>query len=258
VTSIVDAAVRAHARVPFYRALYPQAPRALEEVPFISHVTFHRARGLLDCIADREEITGALPAYYRNVRRFPWNIVESEEEARLRQLRFTCALTDLELTPAELERVVLVTDDPHGPFACELSKAFAWERHQASLIYFDGDHDHLAEDLRAFEPTTTLVVSAAVEPETLPGELAGRVVQIWHLERAGDPPPQRDLMLACDELHLFAVRPSGGQSIAFDAAQLALERDPRTGLLAVTTLGADCFPLIRYLVGVALPALGEA
>ena len=99
--AVLDAAQCAFDETAFYRDRYRDRPASPADVPFVSHAAYHRANGLLECICDREEIIGAIAPWVRGVRRFPYNIVESETESAHRFDRLLHALGVLDLRTGE-------------------------------------------------------------------------------------------------------------------------------------------------------------
>lgn len=248
-TDMLSAAQRAYDSTRFYSDLYRQRPTSLDGVPTVSHANYHRARGLLDCITDREDVVGALPAYRRNVRRFPFNVVESEEEAALRHERFVQAMRDLGFPlDKERRRFLLLIDDACGPFGCELSKALSWERQQASMVLLNGSPEDLSADIRSHGPDVVVQVAGTPLVEQLPLNGAA-CIAVEHVEANVDASSNCPTLLVCDELHVVASRPAGREAWRFAGDQILLEQDDLSRLLHVTTLRFTCFPLIRYNLG---------
>lgn len=248
---LLQAARRAYDTTTLYRVLYRDAPESEAAIPFVSHANYHRARGVVDCMTREAEIVGAVPAYHRNVRRIPVNVVESEEEWILRQQRLVRALADLGIAgDGPRYSFLLVADDASGPFACELSKGLTWERHQASITYLGGRRALLEADLAAYRPDIVLIVTPELTAGQLPDSEA-RIMTVTHVERPLEPGLDNDEFVVCDELHVLGARPANDDTLYFDAEQLHLEADPVSGLAAVTTLEFDCFPLVRYCLGSA-------
>lgn len=249
---LLQVARRAYDETTLYKILYRSSPVSEASIPFVSHTNYHRARGIVDCMVAGAEIVGAVPAYHRNIRRIPVNVVESEEEWVLRQQRLVRALADLGIaTEGPRYSFLLIADDASGPFACELSKGLSWERHQASITYLAGRRELLAADLAAYRPDIVLIVTPELTGDQLP-DCGARIFSVNHVERPPAPGPNGDEFVVCDELHVLGARPANDNTLYFDAEQLHLEVDPVSGLAAVTTLEFDCFPLIRYSLGSAL------
>ena len=243
---ILDAAQRAYDTVALYHRLYPRRPVRGAEVPFISYVAYHHARGPLDCITDLEEALGAVPAYGRKSRRLPVTPLESGEEwtARLNRLLAGLAHLDLPTDDGGLG-VLLVADDATGPFAGDLSNGLGWARHRASISYIDGRGGDLPRDIEAFDPDVVLVVT----PQLAPRDLAAagrRVIAVTHVTSEAVDDRSCDRLLVCDELHVLGARRAGARRYRCDATDLVIERVPESGNLAVTTTGFTCLPLIRY------------
>lgn len=253
---LLQAARRAYDTTTLYRILYRDAPENEAAIPFVSHANYHRARGVVDCMTPDAEIVGAVPAYHRNVRRIPVNVVESEEEWILRQQRLVRALADLGIAgDGPRYSFLLIADDASGPFACELSKGLTWERHQASITYLGGRRALLEADLAAYRPDIVLIVTPELTADQISDSEAHgdvRIMTVTHVERSLEPGLDNDEFVVCDELHVLGARPANDGTLYFDAEQLHLEADPVSGLAAVTTLEFDCFPLVRYCLGSAL------
>ena len=248
---LLEAAQRAYATTRIYREIYGRSPTVERDVPFISHVAYHRARGLLDCITDSGLISGALPPYHRNVRRLPLTVVESEREWDQRLARLTTALVNLGAWPGHgTGHFVLVAEDATGTLASYLSEVLSWERQQASIVYADGGCRSLALDLSAYDPEVVLLLAPSLTPDDLPAE-CGRIVSIEPIDRPlrwlGRP--DVDTILMCDESHVIAWRSSGAPRFDLEAPGLLVEAEPRSGQLCITTLDFDLFPLIRYALG---------
>ena len=95
--ALLSAAQRAFDETEFYSGLYELRPDDDQQIPFINHSDYHRASGLLDCITDRSEVSGYLPAYHRNIRKFPFNIIESDVEQKQRHDRLMHCLDILDI-----------------------------------------------------------------------------------------------------------------------------------------------------------------
>lgn len=249
---LLEAARRAYDQVPLYRTLYGARPRAEAEIPFISHVSYHRARGVLDCIAAEDDILGAVPAYRRKSRALPVTPLQSDEEWNDRLARLLAGLERLDILPADGPlRFLMIADEATGPFAGELSNALGWVKHQASITYHDDGKASLDGALEAFAPDVAVVVTPKLASGTL-APWGGRSVFVTHLDSEDLADRSCDRLLVCDELHVLGARPAGGRAFHCDAADLAIEREPYSGQTAVTTLNFTCFPLIRYALGRAL------
>jgi hypothetical protein len=248
-TDLLGAAQNAYDKTRFYSDLYGERPKRPQGIPVVNHAHYHRVQGLLDCITNREDVVGALPAYRRNVRRFPFNVVESDHEAALRHKRFVGAMRDLGFPlDRSKRRFLLLIDDACGPFGCELSKALSWERQQASMTCFNGNPGDLAEDIRAHAPDVMVLVARSLAADRPP--LDGvPCIMVEHVESLAETPSACPTLLVCDELHVIASRPPEREAWRYAGDQILLEKDAASGLLCVTTLRFSCFPLIRYNLG---------
>ena len=241
---VLQAAQSAFDETTFYRELYRTRPEEVDDLAFVSHAAYHRATGLLGCIADREEIIGAIAPWLRGVRRFPYTIVESDEESLHRFNRFVHALDVLGLRGDSPRKFAVVTDDAHGPWACELLKGLAWDSHQASMTYIENGVEAVAADIAALEPDCVI---AATEPGVYSPPEGYPFVQAVHAEGPAQSAGV-DQLLTCDELHIFAARKKGADAFTYDARSLCVEQEPHSKLPAITTTEYDVFPLVRYVL----------
>jgi hypothetical protein len=249
---VLEAARLAWDQTWFYRHLYGTTPESLADVPFITPATYHRARGVHDCIVDRDDVCGYIPSYHRNQRRFPFNIVVDEVAESQAQDRLAGALTALAINgPA---RFLAVTDDTRGPFTCDLVKGLAWERHQASMVYdqdVPGAADERRRQLEALQPDYLIVVDQRRLP--LWQALTDTpVIVIAHAHHNTACPPEHTAWLFTDELKLIATSAAGVAAFTPAAEHLIFETAPDTGQTHVTTTAFACLPLIRYHLGMTL------
>src|SRR3954454_21135450 len=141
--ALIAAAGKAFRQTRFYGEVYEAEPADVSEIPYVSASDYHRAAGLLDCVADREAMIGILPPYLKDASRFPFTVPEDEAELVLRQRRIVRAWKDLGVDFGASPRFLIVADGRRGPFACELAKGIYWEGSQASVSYLDGAGDEL-------------------------------------------------------------------------------------------------------------------
>ena len=240
---ILSAAQRAFDETQFYETLYSSKPTRLNEIPFINHASYHQAQGILDCITDRSEVSGALAAYHRNVLKFPFNIVESETEQQHRHKRLMHALDGLEINTNIAAKFLLITDDASGPFAGELATCLAWEHHQASICFHHGPDKQLLEDINSYNPEYILNV-ANCSPEIDLEELDQTIITLHHIDHR--VPDTKNLLLACDEIGVFAGRKNPTDPFFYDNENLLIEINPRSNLPAMTTTHFGISPFIRY------------
>jgi len=240
---ILQAAQRAYDETAFYDGLYETHPADVGQIPFINHAHYHQSAGLLDCITDRSLVAGALPAFHRNVRRFPFNVVESEIEQKQRHQRFIHALNSLGIGDGQPDTFLIIADDASGPFAGEFVTHLAWEHHRSPITFHHGPTEQLHDDIRCHEPGNIIRISVPSRDYDLNG-FGGPVITVQHV----DQPilPIENTLLACDEIGIFAGRKSPDDPFTYDTENLKIEPAPRSGLWAFTTLHFDITPFIRY------------
>ncbi|MBT3378626.1 MAG: hypothetical protein HN742_02530 [Lentisphaerae bacterium] len=250
-TTVLNAARDAYRRTAFYRDLYGTEPTTVEEVPFISFVEYHHARGTADCIDHTHQLISYIPPYHRNVRRFPFTIVESEDDLEARQERVVKALEDIGLPSGCGKRVLIVTDDAHGPFACDMEAGLGWEYLPASIWYWNGHGEDLQQQLDAHKPELIVWCLPESPPPLIP-QARERLLLIHHLDR---PVPAVGLKtwLFTDEANLIASRPDDREVFDIDRTQYAVEVDPRSGLPHITTIEPRTMPLVRYAIEHPIP-----
>jgi hypothetical protein len=253
---LLDTAQRAFDAVPFYSVLYRVRPEVEDDVPFISHVAFHRARGTVDCIARTAQIIGAVPAYRRGLSCFPLTVLESEEEWQARLGRLRHALGLLGVGPEAGLRFALVADDATGPFASEISNFLAWDRAEGSIVFLPSSGVSVSAAVGGLAPDVVLVVSPDVAPEEI-AHSGRKVVTVRHVGDARPDPIGFDRLLVCDELFVLGAARAGQHGYWFDLRSVVPEAEPRSGLLAVTTPEFTCFPLVRYCLGRKLALAGS-
>lgn len=242
-TGILQAAQRAYDETAFYDGLYETRPVDADEVPFINHADYHRAGGLLDGITDRSLVAGALPAYHRNVRRFPFNIVESETEQKQRHQRFVHAMAMLGIGGNGPDTFLLIADDASGPFAGEFVTHLAWEHHLSPITFHHGAIEQLHDDIRCHAPANLIRISVPSRDYDLNG-FEGNIITVQHVNQP--ILPIENTLLACDEIGIFAGRKHPDDPFTYDQENLKIETDPVTGLWAFTTLHFGIAPFIRY------------
>lgn len=225
----------------FYEMLYGERPATSQAVPSISYSSYHRARGVRDCINPAVSLCGVLPPFHRAFRRLPFTIPESEGDIDRRQERLCAALADIGLTAPT--RMLIVTNEANGPFACDLSTCLGWEGHPASIYYHNGDDDALAFQLKAHQPQQLIWCLHRQPPFTL--NLSRDQILLAHLLDEPVPAWEGPVLLFCDELNLIGSRPAGRDGFAVDQQQFAWEKG-LAGRPCITTLEQEAFPLIRY------------
>jgi len=250
--ALVAAAVRAFRRTRFYSELYGTEPADESAIPYISASDYHRAAGVLDCVADREAIIGVLPPFCRDASRFPFTAPEDEAELALRQQRIVRAMQGLGVDFAAGPRFLIVTDGRRGPFACEVAKGFYWEGFQTCLSFAADTGERLRRDVAALEPDYVVLASS----RHLRRGLGRPRHTVWLVEHCGDTPIEDvdyPSLLYADGVDLVGSRAAGRAGYDHDAGQLRLEVDPASGLTHVTKVRFTLFPLVRYGLGRWVP-----
>lgn len=242
--TVLEAARDAYRRIRFYRDFYAVEPATPDDVPFISFVEFHHAAGITDCIDSGHPLVGCPPPYHRNVRRFPFTVVECQQDLEARQQRVVRALEDIGVPSGCGKRILVVTDDAHGPFACDLAVGLGWEHLPASIWYWNGYAEDLAQQLDAHAPELVAWCLPEIPTRLLDLEQT-RVLLIHHLDRP-IPPPGLKTWLFTDEANLIASRPEDREVFDIDRTQFVVEVSPTSGLPHITTRRALTMPLVRY------------
>ncbi|MBF0622242.1 MAG: hypothetical protein HQL54_10000 [Magnetococcales bacterium] len=247
-SSLLNAAQRAWQQVAFHQNLLPHIPQSETEVPFITDADFFNTNGLENLITDPSAVSWVILPFNRTGKRFPFAVVEDEQDQENRQKRFCLALSALGLSENQSDhRFLLVADDATGPVACELCSAISWEKHQASIIYWTGHLEHLKADISAFDPQILVILAKNVTTETIPGILTVCVEQAEN---------QPDLSvenvygwLYSDQLGFIGHRPPNSQTWQWDKDQFLVETHPYSKLSHITTLNFSLMPFIRYGLG---------
>ena len=252
--ALTAAARRAFRLTRFYADLYGAEPADASAVPYLSDSDFHRADGLLDCVADREAIVGILPPYERDASRFPFAVPEDEAELVLRQRRIVRAMKDLGVDFGASPRFLIVADGRRGPFACEVAKGFYWEGFQTSITFRSGKADELRREVDAHHPDYVVLASGRHMRDAL-----GRPPRtVWLVEDCGGPPigvPEYPSLLYADGVDLIGSRAAGRAGYDHDTEQLLIEVNPASLRSHVTKLQFTCFPLVRYGLGRRVPTV---
>ncbi|HEV2899374.1 MAG TPA: hypothetical protein VGX71_16375 [Pseudaminobacter sp.] len=254
-SGVLRSAQRAFDAIPFYRGLYGDRPTRDDQVPFISHVTFHRAAGPIDVIASSAEIMGAVPCLRRGLCRLPLTILESEKEWRTRIARLRHAMRSLGCPVDGRLRFAVLSDDATGPFASELSNCLAWDRSECSVVFAFGSLASVRSMLAAISPDVIVVTTASLPLEELRG-LGKKLVAIEHIDAMPRPPLRVDRLLVCDELWIIAAARAGEDAYRFNRRTLLVEVEPQGGRLVVTTPGFTLFALVRYCLGGGFAVVG--
>ncbi|VGO16495.1 hypothetical protein PDESU_05086 [Pontiella desulfatans] len=241
--TILGAAQQAFDRVGFFRLLYGERPERTEAVPFVGSTHYFRAEGTLDCIDPAVAICGALPPFHRGFRRLPFTVVESEADIDQRQERLERALGDVGIAEEPSRRMLMITNEANGPFACDLSTGLGWEGHPASIHYWGGTEEELGFQLAAHEPDYVVWCLPQNPTGLLP--FPGEQTIVAHCIDAPLPDWQGMLWLFCDEINLIGSRPPGRTAFRVDWEQLLIEAG-HSGRPAITTLKHEAFPLVRY------------
>lgn len=241
-TDVLNAACSAYDRIAFYQLFYENRPETLEEVPFVSSTNYFRAAGTLDCVDPGVEICGALPPFHREFRHLPFTVLESEVDIDQRQERLELALADVGVAE-DPQRMLMITNEANGPFACDLSTGLGWEGHPASIHYWGGHVEELDFQIAAHRPDYVIWCLPQAPAGLLPFSAERTIVA--HGIDAPLPRWNGALWLFCDEINLIGSRPAGRIAFKVDREQLAIEVGP-SGRPCLTTLQREAFPLVRY------------
>lgn len=251
---VLSAAQSAYEHTSFYKRLYGERPTSLEEIPFTSSTQYHRAEGTLECINPSVDPCGVLPPFHREFRRLPHTILESEPDIDQRQERLGEALEDIGICGGEPKRMLIVTTEENGPFACDLSTGLGWEGHPASIFYWNGKKADLEFQIDAHQPDRLIWCLQADPHETtnFPAQ------QILTIHCINQPLPEwpGPLWIFCDEVNLIGSRPTGRSTFRVNQQQLRIEPG-LSGRPSLTTLQRELFPLIRYELPNAFEVLHE-
>ena len=242
--ALLSAAQHAFDQTEFYSALYEFRPNDIGQIPFISHADYYRASGLLACITDRSLVTGYLPPFHRNIRKFPFNIVESDTEQKQHHSRLMHSLGTLGIDPGQPATYLIIADDASGPFAGEISTCLAWEHNIASIVFHHGDLEQLLDDIKSYAPDFIIKVSNSSWHLDL-GKYSAKTITVHHVDNP-IPISSKMALLACDEIGIFAARKNLGDSFSYDEENLSVEINPHTRLPALTTINFGIAPFIRY------------
>lgn len=247
--TVLRAARRAFRSVPLYRALYGEAPRSAEDVPFVDRRTYAGCERLSDCVDAALRPCNAVPSYHRRRPHFPTTILECPADRRVRTDRLARALTRLGMGSRRLlTDVVLLASDETGPFACDIAELLSLRGGQVAVGFPDGRHDAEALTRRA---TLVLIVQS---PETaiLP-PLPETAVVVCHAAEAGCWGTAEHRILVCEGPHVLAVAPRGEASFVALDRDWVVERSPGAAAPAVTATRRACFPLVRYVLDADVP-----
>lgn len=237
---IIQRAQQAFDHIPFYQMAYKERPEDINAIPVLNYADHHLADGVLDCINPAAELCGTLPPFHRAFRRMPYTVMESEEDINRRQERLEGALEDLGLE--QPTKMLIITDEENGPFACDLSTGLGWEGHPASIYYHCSSQEDLLFQIDAHRPDWLIW---CLETERLPqGCFDEQKIIIAH--NLDQPVPQwpGHTLLFCDELNLLGSRPRGRTSFKVDHEQFIVEQSPEH--FCITTLQHEAFPMVRY------------
>lgn len=245
--TMIKTAQRAYDSVKIYRMIYGRRPRIATDIPFISHVQFHRARSVLDCVADMSDIHGAVPSYIQGSQSLPLTPVENGEEWSYRLNRLASALEYLGLpVNHQRYRFLIVADERTGVFASYFSDQLGWLRHQASLTYVDFPGFNLQREVQCLDPHAVLLMTSFGLDFA---ESGARLINLLNINQFWQQTQEYDRLLFCDELHVIGACRAGEEDYHYDHSLLFLERDPVSDRLAVTLPDFSCWPWIRFTIG---------
>lgn len=241
--AVLTAAQKAYDTITLYQLLYRSRPESLDGVPFISATHYFRAEGTLECIDPAAEVCGAVPPFFREFRRLPFTVLESEPDIDQRQERLELALEDVGISEKPPRRILMITNEENGPFACDLSTGLGWEGHPASIHYWGGTVEELAFQIAAHEPDVVIWCLTQSPVGVLP--FPEEQTLVAHCIDAPLPAWNGALWLFCNEVNLIGSRPAGRSEFKVDRKQLLFETGD-SGLPALTTTQRETFPLVRY------------
>lgn len=245
--TLIESAQRAFDTVKLYRMIYGKRPQVPEDIPFISHVHFHRARNVLDCVAKGGEILGAVPSYVRGSRDLPVTALESGDEWNYRLDRLVSGLQHLGLSITQ-ERIkfLIVANQVTGVFASYLSDQLGWLKHQASISYDDFPEFDFDQTLSAFRPDVVLMLVPDIPPD-IALKRNVKYISMLHVGDYWKQSHKYNRLLVCDELHVIGACRAGEQHYHYDCSHILLEIEPHSSHLAVTLPDFSCWPWIRYM-----------
>ncbi len=229
--------------LPLYRALWSRRPTVEADIPYIGAADLHCLDGPGQLHVAGADPVGAVPPLRRGRPHLGFTRIEADGDWLLRQRRLIGALSRLGSTRLP-RRMALVTDDATGPFAADLVELLAWSRVSASLVYAEAGPRSIDRGIEALAPDLVLLVAGVERPA-----IDVPLVMVVH---AGDRPAaatQTARLLVCDELQVLASAGAGETTYIPADDSVRLEIDPRTGLLAVTSLAFTAAPVIRLQVG---------
>ena len=237
---------------PFSAPLSVASSHASRSSFYFQHPLF-RATGTLDCVDPAVVVCGALPPFHREFRRLPFTILESEPDIDRRQERLELALEDVGVEKERPQRMLIITREANGPFACDLSTGLGWEGHPASIHYWGETVEELEFQLEAHRPDYVIWCL----PQPPEGVLSFPAEQTIMAHSIDEPLPRWDgaLWLFCDEINLVGSRPAGRTEFKVDRDQLAFEVG-LSGRPSLTTLCRETFPLVRYELPHSFEVLG--
>lgn len=247
--NLIESAQRAFDTVKLYRLIYGKKPEVIEDIPFISHVHFHRARHVLDCVARGSEILGAVPGLLRGRSDLPLTALESADEWDYRLNRLDTGLQHLDIfLTTERYKILIVADQITGVFASYLSDQLGWLKHQASISYIDFSECNIEDTISHFDPDLVLNLTAHALPGVDTAENT-TLVSIIHVNNLWQKQSANNQLLVCDELHVIGARRTGEQHFCYGCSHILFEVEPKSARLAITLPDFSCWPWIRYTVG---------
>lgn len=249
-SDILQAAQSAYKSIGVYRRILGALPISLEEVPCLTSADYSLARGILDCITDREKVNGVIPSWNRHGTQFPFTIVEGDAEAEARFERFEQAI--YALTENTWPRdCVLLTDDARGLVAADLATSLGWNGTRVHTLVTQGTLDNTSlnflQGLTA--PMVIWVLPRPGDATTLPA--GTEQWQVVHPSMDQTPTPHASL-LWCDEWGLCGSRSPGEKQWTFTGSDLIWEPIPRLASWAVTCRTPNLMGWVRYLPGLPL------
>lgn len=241
--TILAAAQSAFDEVAFFRSFYSTRPCEISDVRTCSYSDYFRAAGVLECIRKMVPLSGVMPPFHRAFCRLPFSMLESEGDIDFRQERLLSAVETIGMAMGS--RLLIITDEANGPFACDLSTGLGWEGLPASIFYDMGSIDALAFQLVAHRPDWVIWCLDSSRLSALP--FPSEKILLAHLVDRPIPAWDGAVWLFSDEVNLIGARAAGQSAFAVDREQFVWEK-VADGRWAITTLKREVFPLVRYVL----------
>lgn len=249
-SDILHAARSAYESIGIYRRLLGNLPASLQEVPCLTSADYSLARGILDCITDREKVNGVVPSWNRLGTQFPFTIVEGDAEAEARFERFEQAIFSL-TDDTWPEDCVLLTDDARGLVAADLATALGWNGTRVHTLVTQGTLNATSLNFLQSLPAPKVIW---VLPRPIDATLLPAGMEQWQMIHPSmdHTPTELSSLLWCDEWGLCGFRRPGEKPWTFSGNDLIWEPMPHLDSWAVTCRKPNLMGWVRYLPGLPL------